>query len=508
MEINVNYLKNDFSSDTKLLNAKLGDIARRLSFISTPANAAVCGVSGQPDCKGKINHILDMINGGTNAAGADTAGLSATLNSIVDEVNEMVNGYEWAEKYAMDASVNLLVDTKYTENSMGGGNSNTIREDNIYASMDDTFTVKYIAIYADGSYKYNMILNDGNKDQSIDTKIQELIDSGVIKKDSKIRLSMGITKEQEDGSLGDIGWLPQVDYHPNTSTSGINKTSDREYKKIEFDNEIVDEIKPTPGKEESTSGKEENTSGKEESTSGNYDEKFTQLDQVFYDENGQEVNLAEYLSSIENTKDSNIARQTYSIDAYSGGKYQNTLGSDYDGSMSDHTIQWIRKDLDTDLIREGYVPHITVAVTTFDADGKRNVEQKVLFLNKEDVTLNEDRIDLMSPSKTYSGSENTSTFVSRNNLPTGKITYDGYNVNEMVSKSADTIKITSGTRTVKFDADEENLQGKVEEYIKAFYATDPDAEIKIVGYDKGEGWINMKDTYTTTVTFKADKIAR
>ena len=170
MEINVKYLKGDFTNDTRRLNAKLGDIVRNLQAIKVPKNEPVCGVTGQPDCKGKIDHIMDMINGGTTAGGVESAGLCSTLSAVVEEVNEMVNGYEWAENYAMNASINLNVDTTYAENSMGGGNKNTIREDNIYASMDDTFKVKYIAIYADGKYMYNMILNDENKDQSIDSK--------------------------------------------------------------------------------------------------------------------------------------------------------------------------------------------------------------------------------------------------------------------------------------------------------------------------------------------------
>lgn len=491
MEINVKYLKGEFTNDTRRLNAKLGDIVRNLQAIKVPKNEPVCGVTGQPDCKGKIDHIMDMINGGTTAGGVESAGLCSTLSAVVEEVNEMVNGYEWAENYAMNASINLNVDTTYAENSMGGGNKNTIREDNIYASMDDTFKVKYIAIYADGKYMYNMILNDENKDQSIDSKIAELKASGVIPEGANIKLSMGITKEQPDGSLGDIGWLPQVDYNPDTRTSGIEKTSDRQYKKI-------------------TSEKYENQDGfigptmPDEVRTGdygiNYDTKFTPLDQVFYDESGREINLANYLTnlekSIEDSNNKNGEKRIYRIASYSGGVYQNDISQDYDGGMSKHNIEKIRKNLDTDLIRDGMVPHITVITTTIGKDGSRKDESKILFLDKRDITLPEDRIDLMV---TNTGKNYTGAFVNRKDLATGELSFSGDNIDEMIEKT-DTIKVTDGRRTVRFDSDDDNVKEKIEEYVKAYQLANPDGEIKIIGHDEGKGLFNLEDTYTSTVT--------
>ena len=484
MEINVSYLKNDFTSDTRRLNAKLGDIVRNLQAIKVPKNEPVCGVTGQPDCKAKIDSIMKIVNGGTTAGGVESKGLCSTLSSVVDEVNEMVNGYEWAENYAMSASVNLKVDTTYTENSMGGGNSNTVREDNIYASMDDSFTVKYIAIYADGKYMYNMILNDENKNQRIDSKIEELKASGVIPEGANIKLSMGITKEQPDGSLGDIGWLPQVDYNPDTRTSGIEKTSNKKYEKI------------TPEKYENQDGFIGPTMPDEVRTGDygtNYDAKFTPLNQVFYDEKGNEVNLANYLTdlekSIEETNNKNGERVTYQIASYSGGAYQNSIRQNDDGGMSEHNIEWVRKNLDTDLIRDGLVPHITVTTTTIGEDGSRNVKDKILFLNKEDITLPEDRIDLMSPSVTYGGKNYTSTFVSRKDLPDGYLKYsnDG-GLDEIINtKKVTDIKISNGKHTVRFslDGDKDTVKKHIDEYIRAFYLEHPDKEITVSGTHVG-----------------------
>lgn len=221
MKFNVEYLNGEFSTKARSINVSIGEIARKIQTqLSRPAKVTISGVSPSPDCDGALKNVLACVNS-----------LSSNVNSIAETVNEMVEGYEWAEKYAMNASVSLFEGTKYTENSMGGGNSNTIRKDNIYADPDDEYTVKYIAIYANGSYKYNMIMDDTNKNKSVDEQIKTLIEKGVINEGDEIKLSQGITKKQADGSLGDIGWLPQVVYNPKRKKYGDQEV--KKYEKIE-----------------------------------------------------------------------------------------------------------------------------------------------------------------------------------------------------------------------------------------------------------------------------------
>ena len=239
MEINVNYLKTTFDTTKESISKNLKSLKSALESLpempnpAYPQSIAVSGIvsASVPGCGYAISFIKSIISGLTDK----------TLPNITENINDMVNGYEWAENYAMNASVFLNEGTLYTENSMGGGNSNTIRNDNIYADPDDEFTVKYIAIYANGSYKYNMVLNESNKNKSVDEQIKELIEKGVINEGDEIKLSQGITKKQADGSLGDIGWLPQVTYNPSRTKYGDTKDV-KEYKKISVQSDFIGPI--------------------------------------------------------------------------------------------------------------------------------------------------------------------------------------------------------------------------------------------------------------------------
>ena len=221
LNINVNYLTDEFDKQKISLNAKLGDIARKIQLATKPTPGSIPGVATGPDCNAGVSEIMNSIND-----------LSKTLSDLTSEINEMVEAYEWAENYVMGASETLGSDIKYTENSMGGGNWNTIRADNIYAKPGDEFTVKYIAIYADGQYKYNMIL--GSEELSLDERIADLKKKGFISENAVITVSQGLTKKQADGSLGDIGWLEQVKYiDPEKNKKKRSGKNVDKYEKIE-----------------------------------------------------------------------------------------------------------------------------------------------------------------------------------------------------------------------------------------------------------------------------------
>lgn len=475
MEINVNYLKTTFDTTKESISKNLKSLKSALESLpempnpAYPQSIAVSGIvsASVPGCGYAISLIKSLISGLTDK----------TLPNITENINDMVNGYEWAESYAMNASVFLNDGTLYTENSMGGGNSNTIRDDNIYADPDDEFTVKYIAIYANGSYKYNMVLNESNKNKSVDEQIKELIDKGVINEGDEIKLSQGITKKQADGSLGDIGWLPQVTYNQKKNKYGNSKDVQK-VKKIED----VPEVK-TPSSDSTSNAK--------------YDSKYASLDRVVYDANGNEINLAEYLSELENSSELSGVK----VDSYAGGVYQNAQDTDYYGVMQLSTIESIKKNLDTTLIRDGYVPHIVVTTRksgdkSYDSDSKT-----VLFLNKEDITLPQDRIDLMTSNK---GGEITSQFVNRQDLPKGELSFSGKDIDEMLDDT-DKVYVKAGSNTISFDSDASNSKEKIDEYIRAYHLAHPDEEVKIIGIDEGKGLFNLEDTYTSTVTVNEDK---
>ena len=205
MEINLEYFNGELSDKMSSVSAKLQGLLAKFGTISIPK-----GVDGTaaPDCAAGIQRVHDALQNANKAVG-----------DASNKITELVQGFQWAENYAMGVAVTLSEGVKYTENSKGEGRSNTVRSDNIYATPDDEYIVKYIAIYADGKYKYNMILDESNKGQSIDTIIAKLKEEGEISEDAQITLSQGVTKEQEDGTLGDIGWLPQVTYKPGNGTA-------------------------------------------------------------------------------------------------------------------------------------------------------------------------------------------------------------------------------------------------------------------------------------------------
>lgn len=476
MEINVNYLKTTFDTTKESISKNLKSLKSALESLpempnpAYPQSIAVSGIvsASVPGCGYAISLIKSLISGLTDK----------TLPNITENINDMVNGYEWAENYAMNASVFLNEGTLYTENSMGGGNSNTIRDDNIYADPDDEFTVKYIAIYANGSYKYNMVLNESNKNKSVDEQIKELIDKGVINEGDEIKLSQGITKKQADGSLGDIGWLPQVTYNQKKNKYGNSKDVQK-VKKIED----VPEVKTPSSDSTSTSN-------------AKYDSKYASLDRVVYDVNGNEINLAEFLSELENSSELSGVK----VDSYVGGAYQNAQDTDYNGVMPVSSIEGIKTNLDTTLIRDGLVPHIVVS-TRKSGDKSYSDDKTILFLNKGDITLPQDRIDLMTSNQ---GGEITNQFVNRQDLPKGELSFSGKNIDEMLD-ATDKVYVKAGSNTISFDSDASNAKDKIDEYVRAYHLAHPDEDVEIIGIDEGKGLFNLEDTYTSTVTVNEDQ---
>lgn len=207
MEINLEYLKGELSNNMSSVSKKIQSAISKLGAISIPE--AVPGTAA-PDCAGKIQSASDSLK----------SSLDAVSNSS-SIISELIRGFEWAENYAMGAAISLSENVKYTENSKGEGRSNTVRKDNEYANPDDVYTVKYIAVYADGKYKYNMILDENNKGQSIDAIIDKLKAEGEISEDAEITVSQGVVNEKSE-----IGWLPQMKYKPHSGDSITGENND------------------------------------------------------------------------------------------------------------------------------------------------------------------------------------------------------------------------------------------------------------------------------------------
>ena len=229
--IDLEYFENEFELEKDFMIKTITNLAGKLESLNVPNISLSIGPG--PDCRSGIREIDDALY--------DIDGQLGAMGVIAD-VETMVAGYKNAEQYALGATITLEAGTRYTENSMGQGRSNTIREDNIYARPDDEYVVKYIAIYANGNYKYNMILGKEKEGMTVDEKIAELKSKGLIGENDTITIAQGITKKIDDkGTLGDIGWLKQVEYTPKEPNVQNTQNTQNEHQVTQ--EQVLEQIK-------------------------------------------------------------------------------------------------------------------------------------------------------------------------------------------------------------------------------------------------------------------------
>lgn len=178
-------LLSEIESKMDSIDGYLNIIHSHLAGLKQPEKPACCNISDlEPDIKA-VSQMVDDLRKSIKKS-------KASISTIADDARR-------AEQIALGMTIDgsLINGLSYYGNSMGGGASNVISDENIYANKDDKFVVKYIAIYDGDRYVAN-IYGEENNGKSLDEIIAQLKAEGKISENADIKIAKGIARADEE----------------------------------------------------------------------------------------------------------------------------------------------------------------------------------------------------------------------------------------------------------------------------------------------------------------------